>query len=69
MNDVLLFKCPFPGPKGNDAGIISDYRTPKYEMIIEQLIEKGVEEHDYGRLGVNIKMSGTDCMMGGWMYK
>jgi len=53
----------------NDAGSISDYRTSNYEMIIEQLIEKGVEEHDCGRLGVDVKMSGTDCMMGGWMYE
>jgi hypothetical protein len=38
-------------------------------MIIEQLIEKDVEEHDCGHLGVDVSMSGTDCMIGGWMYE
>lgn len=44
----------------NDAGSISDYRTSNYEMIFE---------HDCGRLGVDVKISGTDCMMGRWVYE
>jgi hypothetical protein len=35
---------------------VSDYRTSNYELIIEQVIENGVEEHDCGRLGVKMKM-------------
>lgn len=51
----------------NDAWSISDYRTSNYEMIFEQLIEKGVEDHDCCRLGVDMKMSGTDFVTGGWV--
>jgi hypothetical protein len=36
----------------NDTGSLSDYRTPNYETIIEELFEKGVGEHDCGRLGL-----------------
>lgn len=53
----------------NDAVSISHYRSSNYEVIIEQLIKKSVEEHDCGRLGLDVKMSGTDCMMGGWIYE
>jgi len=53
----------------NDAASISDYRSSNYEVVIEQLIENSVEEHDCGRLGLDVKMIGIDCMMGGWMYE
>jgi hypothetical protein len=36
----------------NDAGSVSDCRTSNYEVTIEQLIERGVEEHESDRLGV-----------------
>ena len=38
-------------------------------MIIAHFIEKDVEEYDCGRLGVDMKMSVTDCLMGGWIYE
>jgi hypothetical protein len=53
----------------NDAVSISDYRSLNYEVIIEHLIEKSVEEYDCGRLGLDVKMSGTDSVMGGWVYE
>ena len=53
----------------NDAVSISDYRSLNYEVIIEHLIETSVEEHDCGRLGLDVKMSGTDSVMGGWVYE
>lgn len=53
----------------NDAASISDYRSSNYEVIIEQLIENSVEEHDCGRLGLDVKMILIEYMMGGWMYE
>jgi hypothetical protein len=53
----------------NDAVSISYYKTSNYEMIIEQVIENDVEEHECGHLGVDVKRSGTGCVMGGWMYE